>query len=487
MPTSVLISGAGPVGLTMAVELARYQVPIRIIDKATARTDKSKALAVWSRTLELLDGSGCARDLIQAGLKTRAVVIMSGTKTIARVALDELDSPFPFVLMAPQSETERVLEERLASLGVAVERNVEFIDLEQSDRGVRCKVRRPDGEIEVVESDWLIGCDGAHSPIRHQLGMPFEGETVPGNFVLADVHVSGLEVPDAEFPIFWHRSGMVGFFPIARDRYRVIADVGIGEKQEPTLEDVQVIVDQRGSGGIKLTDCIWIASFGVNERKVKEFRKGRTFLAGDAAHIHSPAGGQGMNTGMQDAFNLAWKLAMVVNGDAKADRLLDSYDVERSDNAAQVLKDSGRMLRIGTMQNVAGQAVRDFLVHQLVGLSFVEHAAAERLSELTVGYAQSPLNGGAAKGATFAKPGQRMPIDAQYGGGSSPRFVVFANDRNQAGPTLKRYSNLVEETIRGPSGGEGICLVRPDGYVAMTAHDGEWDQVDTYLDRLTTT
>ncbi|WP_160003880.1 FAD-dependent monooxygenase [Rhizobium sp. 18055] len=487
MPTSVLIAGAGPVGLTMAVELARFQVPVRIIDKTAARTDKSKALAVWSRTLELLDRSGCAQTLIAAGRKTRAVDIMDGKKTIARVAFDELDSPFRFVLMVPQSETERVLEEQLASYGVQVERNVEFSGFSEVGSGVSCNVKHSDGRTEVIDADWLVGCDGAHSPIRHQLGMSFDGETVPGNFVLADVHVAGLQIPEDEFPIFWHRSGIVAFFPIAKDRYRVIADVGAGSSADPTLADVQNIVDQRGPGDVVLSDCIWIAPFTVNERKVKDFRKGRVFLAGDAAHIHSPAGGQGMNTGMQDAFNLAWKLAMVIKNDASCDLLLDSYSVERSANAAQVLKDSGRMLRVGTMQNATGQVVRNFLMHQLFGLSFAKHIAAERLSELTVGYDESPLNGTVAKGIGFPEPGHRIGGSDNYGEGDSPQFAIIAKDNGDVRDRIKRNPGFVEGAIRTSPASKGICLVRPDGYVAMTASAEGWDDVDRYLDQMATT
>ncbi|KRB60646.1 hypothetical protein ASE04_23865 [Rhizobium sp. Root708] len=479
MPTSVLISGAGPVGLTLALELSRFGVPRRTIDKSASRTDKSKALAVWSRSLELLDRSGAASALIEAGRKMHAVKIMSGRKTIVRVSFDGLASPFPFVLMIPQSETERVLEEKLEALGG----NVEFVDLVDDGKTVTSTVVHPDGRKELIVSDWLAGCDGAHSPIRHQLGMPFEGDTVPGTFLLADVHVSGFDMQEDEFPIFWHKSGIVAFFPIATGRYRVIADMGAEPQRGLTLEDVQAIVDQRGPGGLVVSDCVWLAPFTINERKVRDFRAGRVFLAGDAAHIQSPAGGQGMNTGIQDAVNLAWKLAMVIKDRADPELLLDSYSIERSANATQVLKDSGRMLRVGMMQNVAGQAMRDFLIRKLFGLSFVNHRAADRLSELAVAYDQSPLNGPEMKGLGFPSPGHRMAGFGTFGSNGA-RFSLIAADPADVAVRLKDYMHLIDGDIRSPSALDGMCLVRPDGYVALTTHRDGWEDLTAFLGRV---
>lgn len=484
MSASFLICGAGPVGLVMALELASFGISVRIVDKNNARTDKSKALAVWSRTLEQLERSGSASALVDAGRKTRAARIMSAGDTIARIAFDELDSPFPFVLMVPQSETERVLEERLASLGVRVERNVELVDFIDTGPTVSCRLLTADGAEEEAVVNWLIGCDGAHSTVRHKLGFEFDGETVPGKFVLADVHVDGLQIPEDEFPIFWHRRGIVAFFPIGPRRFRVIADLGAEGADGPTLELVQSIVDQRGPGGLTLSDAVWIAPFTINERKVKDFRAGRVFLAGDSAHVHSPAGGQGMNTGIQDAVNLAWKLALACEGKVDAELLLESYSVERSANAAQVLKDSGRMLRVGTMPNAAAQIVRNFLIHSLFGLSAVKHLAAEQLSELSVHYAESPLNGVAAARLSFPHPGHRLLVEARFQAALAPRFTLIASDEVEARARLRDHMHLIGDDIRDPQGMSGICVVRPDGYVAMTAANGGWADVSAYFDRI---
>ncbi|MBX3439376.1 MAG: FAD-dependent monooxygenase, partial [Planctomycetaceae bacterium] len=374
----VLIVGAGPVGLTMAVELTRYGVPVRIIDKTASRTDKSKALAVWSRTLELLERSRCADAFVAAGLKASAVNIFSGSEAVATVSFGDLDTPYSFALMLPQSETERLLEQQLESLGNRVERRVELTGFNEGGATVLGTLRHADGSEESVEAEWLIGCDGAHSSVRHLLGLEFLGDTLPSEFILADVHATGLTAPDDTLAAFWHHEGAVIFFPIAPGRYRVIADVGHEPRHDPTLAEVQSILDRRGPGGVTLSDPIWLAGFGINERMVKQYRHGRVFLAGDAAHIHSPAGGQGMNTGMQDAFNLAWKLALVVEGVAPPD-LLDSYSAERSPIAKHVLSQTGRLTRVATAQNEIVQTVRNFIAHHAFGLSAVRHAAAASL------------------------------------------------------------------------------------------------------------
>jgi 2-polyprenyl-6-methoxyphenol hydroxylase-like FAD-dependent oxidoreductase len=484
MKKPVLVAGAGPVGLTLAAELARYKIPVRIIDKAPARTDKSKALGVWARTLELLDRAGCTEAFISAGLKATSVSISKGAEILARVGLDGIDSDFKFLLLIPQSESERLLEEHLHSLGGKVERNVELTGFSDLGEAVSCTVRHPDGGFETLEASWLIGCDGAHSMVRHALGMRFEGDTLPAHFVLADIHVSGLELPPAELAMFWHPDGVVVFFPIAAGRYRIIADVGCEPQHDPGLDEVQAIVDRRCPAWIVLTDPIWLAGFGVNERKVRDYRCGRVFVAGDAAHVHSPAGGQGMNTGMQDAFNLAWKLALVVQGDAGTN-ILDSYSVERSAVAKQILADSGRMTQVAMVKNHLGQNLRNFVAHRLLGFSTVQHAMADRLSEITIGYPESPLNAGSARAAHGPAPGARMIGEEPFGAGETPRFALIAKESAKAQALMQNFSRLLEPALRTPTE-PGIWLVRPDGYVAAVAHEDDWKVIATCLSKIKT-
>ncbi len=485
MIPKVLIVGAGPVGLTMAAELARYGVPVRIVDKAAQRTDKSKALVLWSRTLELLDRSGCSAAFVAAGHKVTAANMIAGDKTIGHVGLSGVASPYPFALMLPQSETERLLDEHLAKLGVAVERQVEAIGFTQTQTGVTTILRRPDGAEEKVETEWLIGCDGAHSMVRHGLGLGFEGDTLQSDWILADLHIAGFTIPDSELAIYFHADGVLATFPISPGRYRIIADIGVSKgahPDDPSLAEVQSVVDRRGPAGLKLSDPIWLSAFRINERKVKDYRSGPVFVAGDAAHVHSPAGGQGMNTGMQDAMNLAWKLALASESSPAAERLLASYSPERSAVGAEVLKQAGRLTAIAVLHNPAAQAVRDFVGGLLLGLAPVRRAMAETLTEIAIGYPKSPLNG--PHGAGGPAPGERVPPVAgqtPVGAGDRPRFALFA----AAGPATDRliaeHADLLEPAPRSPLEPGGLWLVRPDGYVAASAKAGDEAGLGSYL------
>jgi 2-polyprenyl-6-methoxyphenol hydroxylase-like FAD-dependent oxidoreductase len=479
MNADVFIVGAGPVGMTVASELARYGVSVRIVDKAPQRTDKSKALVVWSRTLELLDrGPGGAAAFIDAGHKALAVnIVANDGQLIARVTMDSVKSPYPCGLMLPQSETERLLEERLLGLGVTVERQVEVLGYKNTDAGVEATLRHADGEEEIVSAKWLLGCDGAHSVVRHILGVPFAGETMNSDWMLADIHMSGYPFPDTEASVYWHKDGAFVIFPISPGRYRVIADLPpttAAVAPEPTLEQVQAIMDRRGPGGLKAFDPIWLAGFRIKGRKVTNYRSGRVFLLGDAAHVHSPAGGQGMNTGMQDAFNLAWKLALVIRG-ACGEPLLDSYSPERSGVGDQVLKAAEQLTVVGTLKNPALQSIRNLAGHFAFGLPPVQHAFADSMTEVAIGYPDSPLNGPGLHGGSGPKPGERVaPTSGQLpvGSGQEPLFALFAEQNEATANLLQRCKGLLDPDVRPPFSQNGIWLIRPDGYVACSAKDG---------------
>jgi 2-polyprenyl-6-methoxyphenol hydroxylase-like FAD-dependent oxidoreductase len=487
MATDTLIVGAGPVGLTMAIELARYGVGVRIIDKAPERTDKSKALVIWSRPLELLERSGCSTLLVDAGYKVNTVNVSAGKKVIARFTLEGLATKYPFGLMIPQSETERVLDEFLNTLGVRVERAVELTRLTASHDKVASVLRHADGSEETFETAWLIGCDGAHSAVRHQLGMEFSGQTLSTDWILADVHLENTP-RTPEVNVVWHSDGVLATFPISDNRYRVIADVGIADENsarrpEPTLSDVQAVLDKRLPGGVRAMNPLWLSSFRINERKVKDYRAGRVFLAGDAAHVHSPAGGQGMNTGMQDACNLAWKLALVVH-QAASESLLDSYSAERSPIAEQVLKATGRITSLTTLKGEVAQFLRNHTAAFLLGLAPVRKFAANAASEISIAYPHGPLN--APHAQTDPLPGTRAPIRATetpVGAGDRPRFVLCAEADGMPSDFLERHTNLLEPVLREPYHAGGLWLVRPDGYVALAAKGGDWNAVTAYLNR----
>jgi 2-polyprenyl-6-methoxyphenol hydroxylase-like FAD-dependent oxidoreductase len=486
MKPQVLVAGAGPVGLTMAAELARYGVAVRIVDKASARTDKSKALVLWSRTLELLDRAGCASGFVAAGQKTTGVNIVAGNKLLGHVSVDTVQSLYPFALMLPQSETERLLEEHLNRLGVTVEREVELVSFTSNAGGVSSVLRNASGQQETLATDWLVGCDGAHSTVRHGLGLTFAGETLQSDWVLADIHVRGYPFPETELGIYWHAEGVLVFFPISPGRFRVIADIGRSDGHppaNPTLEQVQGVIDRRGPGGIVVSDPIWLSAFRINERKVEDYRAGRVFVAGDAAHVHSPAGGQGMNTGMQDAFNLSWKLALVCRG-VCPDRLLDSYSVERSAVGEDVLKAAGRMTAVAVMRNHTAQTVRNLIGRLLLGLAPFRNAMIDTLTEVSIGYKHSPLNGPAAHGIAGPAPGERVaPLAGQMpvGSGDAPRFVLFAETSDATADLVAKFGDLLDPVIRPPLDPNGIWLVRPDGYAACVAAKGDVAVISDYL------
>ena len=486
MQTQVMIVGAGPVGLTLACELARYGVQVRIVDKAAQRTDKSKALVLWSRSLELMDRGIGTRRFLESGFNVQAVNFISGEKLVGHVDMNAVDSPYPYAMMIPQSETERLLEARLQELGVTVERSVEATAITAESGGTCVTLKGPDGRQEEVSADWLVGCDGAHSIVRHALGASFDGETNESDWMLGDVHMTGYPFPDTEASVYWHRDGAFIIFPITPGRYRVIADLpasGAAAPPTPTLDKVQAIIDRRGPGNLKAFDPIWLTGFRINGRKVSKYRWGRAFLAGDAAHIHSPAGGQGMNTGMQDAFNLAWKLALVVHGTCR-EALLDSYSPERSYVGDQVLKSAGALTTVGTLRNPVAQTIRDMVGHLMLGLTSVQHAFADNMTMVTVGYPDSPLNGPSLHGAA-PKPGHRLPPVAGQiapGSGARPKFALLAKPSPAVAALVEQFGELVDAKPGAPPGDSGIWVIRPDGYVACASGDAK--AVGNYLRQL---
>ncbi|MBN9524262.1 FAD-dependent monooxygenase [bacterium] len=409
----VLVVGGGPVGLMTAATLHHHGIACRIVDKAPQATDKSKALVLWPRTLEHLATLGVADDFMPFGLLARGAEMWAGRTRLVQARFELPGTPFPHPLMIPQSDTERILTEHLARNGVPVERSTELVRLADRGDAVEAVLRQPDGTEEVVRCDWLLGCDGAHSTVRKQAGVEFVGDFEPNDWMLIDCLIDGPLGAD-KISVFWHRLGVVVFFPFAPSRFRMVADLGraagTAHPPTPTLAEAQGLADARGPGGLTLRDPVWLAGFRIHERKVADYRKGRCFLAGDAAHIHSPAGGQGMNTGMQDAFNLAWKLAQVIRGRA-APELLDTYTPEREAVGRLVLKRAGMMTRMATMRNPVAQFFRNRLLGVLGRVTPFPRVLASNLSQLTINYPNSPLNA-ADPGPGFAggvPPGDRVP------------------------------------------------------------------------------
>lgn len=417
----VLICGAGPVGLMMAQELCRYGLEVRLVEKEAEPSDKSRALVLWSRSLEVFARSD--EKLVQAalaiGLQVHGSNIWADGKRLAHLDLDEIASPYRYALMIPQNETERLLTECLERRGGRSERPLELVSFTPNPVSVESIVRHPDGTNETVVSDWLIGCDGAHSTVRHLLGIPFTGQAEPSDWLLGDLVVHG-PVPQDEVSIYWSQHGVLALFPIGgQGRMRLVADRGVTEgasrPTNPTLEELQLLCNARGPGEVRLSDPLWLSGFRVHERMVEGYRHGRVLLAGDAAHIHSPAGGQGMNTGLQDAFNLAWKLALVQQGLA-ADSLVDSYAQERHAVGQYVLKNAEALTRAATLRHPVAQYLRNKLAAFLTSQEIVQHRLAAQMGELDINYRNSPLSKEHRKDLTVfsplnagVRPGDRVP------------------------------------------------------------------------------
>lgn len=482
----VLIVGAGPVGLTLACELARYRIGVRLIDRAPRATQTSKALVVWSRTLELMDRMGCTEAFLAAGLRARGATLRAGGRVLGGPDFYDIASPYAFGLMIPQRDTERLLAEHLGSFGVTVEREVELLAFAQTPDGVEARLSHADGRQESVTTPFLLGCDGAHSAVRHGLGLAFRGSAQGDEWLLADICLAGDGAPPSDaIAVYLHRDGPFVIFPIPGGRARVVATIGRADgrpKPDPTLAEVQALVSARTGTGIQVSDPVWLSRFRIHERKVSEYGRGRVFLAGDAAHIHSPAGGQGMNTGMQDAVNLAWRLALVLRGEA-VPTLLDSYSPERNAVGETVLRNAGRLTALATLANPAAQAVRNRALRWLLGLHAVRRRMAATMSEIEIGYPGSPLSVGAGAGRRWRPEDSDGPPP---GAGADPRFVLYAADAEGGAALAARYPGLVQPVPRrNPMPGR-LHLVRPDGYVGFAAGAADAEAAEHYLKEIAT-
>jgi 2-polyprenyl-6-methoxyphenol hydroxylase-like FAD-dependent oxidoreductase len=287
------------------------------------------------------------------GFRPEAIRVCSGRTTLLRIPSGQgVESRQPAVLVLPQSTTERILADRLAELGHEVERPCEFVGCEPGADGVAVAVRAGDGSIRELRCEFLVGCDGAHSAVRHSLGLKFSGRTRPETFILCDAELSGPGMLPPEIHLFLSGSGPLPMLPIRERLWRIIgtrsSDAGTAP---PTIEEIQECVDARGPGGLTCTSPVWLSAFRINERCVDRFRVGRVLLAGDAAHIHSPAGGQGMNTGLQDVANLGWKLAAILRGGAEMEPVLESYTLERAPAAAKVIAEASARTRLALLSS----------------------------------------------------------------------------------------------------------------------------------------
>jgi 2-polyprenyl-6-methoxyphenol hydroxylase-like FAD-dependent oxidoreductase len=457
--TDVLIVGAGPVGLFLANECARRGLRWRLVEARSTQSEHSKALAVFPRTLEVFDMSGLAQPFLDAANRVTWVAVASHDRELARLRFAPENTPYSFVAMVPQDVTERLLAQALVRRGGVIEYDTRCVAAEQHDDHVSVTVER-NGQPLTLTASYVVGCDGAHSTIRHQLDLPFEGGAYDASYMLADIETNDA-LPGDEMQLCPSALGPVAIFPMSATRRRVVAMIETTPTEDaPTLETVRQVL-QRAPAALDARAVRWSTYFRIHHRQVEQMRVGRMFIAGDAAHIHSPFGGQGMNTGLQDVWNLVWKLDLAVRGHGN-EHLLDSYSTERRPVIKQVIDLTHFMTRAMGAPSKLAQAIRDMAIPVVWHLPPFQHFFVQRLSELGITYSGSPIVDGG---------GQRYFDDSLRGGhGIGSRFLALAgDDALQAAKQIAgSFPDLVDvRSVKQP----GITLVRPDGYIATTSLD----------------
>jgi 2-polyprenyl-6-methoxyphenol hydroxylase-like FAD-dependent oxidoreductase len=484
----VLVVGAGPTGLTLAAHLLARGVRARLIDKDPGTPRLSRAIAIQPRTLETLDMMGIADRFLDLGHRVRAVNVYADGRRRVGIDMAYSGSSYPFQLHLPQHRTEALLRERIGELGGAVEAGRELIDLGDDGDVVTAVVRDPSGCEHEVSASFVVGCDGAHSRVRHLLDVPFLGQPYPWDWLLADAQVEWTGRPD-EVHVFARPDGLpLACIPITEHLWRLsLPTTGDRGGRPPTLEEVQALVDARGPAGMLVSNPEALTSFRCQIRSSSVHRRGRVLLAGDAVHIHSPAGGQGMNTGMLDATNLGWKLAGVVTGQAP-DRLLDTYGPERGPVAEQVLTFTQAMVAFATAGRSLRRTVRNAALPAF-RLPPVQRRLAGRMSQVAVRYPSSHVNPpGRLHG--LPKPGDRMPDVAVIAtDGPSTlhaalrpgRHVLVVSDQAADDLDLDQCREIAEIVTARLGHHRGVALVRPDGYLAAVGTADDCASVHAYL------
>ena len=369
--TDVLIAGAGPVGLTLGAALTQRGLGNVLIDRQPAGANTSRAAVIHARTLEALDELKVTGEMVERGVVVPRFTVRDGDRALLTVDFSDLPTPYPYTLMLPQSETELILSDRLRRLGGSVRRPAELVGLRPDDDGVTATLR--DGE--TIRARYLVGADGMHSTVRELSGIGFTGKAYAESFVLADVRMDW-PLPDDEVTLHFSPAGLVVVAALPGGRHRIVATLDEAP-EHPTAADVQAILDARGPRRepARVREVVWSSRFRVHHRLAEHYRSGRVFLAGDAAHVHSPAGGQGMNTGIQDAIELAAVLAG--GGD------LDRYETVRRPIAAGVVALTDRMTRVATLRSRPLIAIRNTVLPIVGGVPAVRRGLAMNLSELS--------------------------------------------------------------------------------------------------------
>jgi 2-polyprenyl-6-methoxyphenol hydroxylase-like FAD-dependent oxidoreductase len=505
--TQVLIIGAGPTGLVLALWLNRLGVRVRIIDKVAEAGTTSRALAVHARTLEFYRCLSMADEVVRNGVLLKGVNLWARGRRTGRVGFGEMGeglSPFPYVIIYPQDVHERMLIERLKAVGVTVERPTELVDFRDDGRGVTARLRHADGADETCRADYLAGCDGARSTVRETLGVGFAGSTYAHLFYVADVEADG-PIMNRELNLALDTSEFLAVFPLIRPenaRFIGTARIGgaTGMHEDMTWDDVGH--DVLAQLEVNVERVNWFSTYRVHHRVAGQFRKGRAFLLGDAAHIHSPVGGQGMNTGIGDAVNLSWKLASALRTEAagaadKAAKLLDTYEPERIAFAKRLVATTDRaftfITRTGSLARLIRVNVVPRLLPRVFALKSVRRALFRAISQIAVKYRESWLSEGIA-GKVHG--GDRLPW-VSVGDAGEDNFRPLADLNWQVHVYGKAVPALVEQ-CRGhgvplhvfewsqPAARAGlrrnaVYVVRPDGYVGLAQERADVRQLGAYL------
>ena len=504
MPEPVLIVGAGPTGLTAALELSRFGIHVRLVEKRTKPADTSRAIGVQARTLELLAQRGLADELIAVGNKARRGSIYGGGKQIIDLDLSQIPSRYNFILLVSQVETERVLREAVQRQGVTIEWGVELVGIAQdahfpATKPVQAVLRHADGRLETTDAAYLISAEGAHSLVRTTLDLGFEGHTFVEEYALGDLHIEG-DPADSEAHIFGSDHGLLAIFPLGGDHFRLIVSNTPGDtnpETPPTLDELQTAYNQRSHIPARLRDLTWSSWFRINSRIVQHLQHGRLWLGGDSAHIHSPAGGQGMNTGIQDMINLCWKLAFVMQGQASPS-LLDTYEQDRMPVMRNVLSNTEHLTQMIGSENPVVRMLFNHLGPWIGNVGIVQANAAATMSQIAINYRVSPLSKQWGSDASL-HAGDRMPdlaVRVLGNDGESrrdttihpqldpSRFVLLISQPEESAalraavapwaelitsveidpPTDPKFAILFQQAFGSNS---GAFLVRPDGYLGL--------------------
>ena len=510
MQTDILIVGAGPTGLALACQLIRYGVDFVMIDKKETTTPYSKAIGVQARTLEIYEQVGLADKLVNMGIKAGFARMFAGGKVRGEIDFQGLGkgmSPYPYLLLVEQGMHEKMLYEFITSHGKAVRWKNELSSFTQDSSHVTAIVAS-NGETETIDARFLIGCDGAKSPVRHSLDLRFEGSTFERMFYVADVRLDWKFGHDA-LQVFLMRSSLLAFFPMVGEKqYRIVGtfpeefskdegDVLYEEIEEQIKKDTDVELD--------ITKVNWFSTYKVHTRHVNKFGKGRCFVAGDAAHIHTPAGAQGMNTGIQDGYNLAWKLAYVLKHGAD-EKLLSTYNEERLPNAIDLVRTTDRFFNLVASPNPFLVFFRICIFPYVANILFrfdaVKRFVFPRIAQIAINYRESSI--AKTQGNFSVKAGDRMPwfeMDGKsiYDFLHKPLFhlVVFSDGKTEARQLLdqltQEWTDKIDShffplapNISAKFGNSGpfLVILRPDNYIGMISDDFSPETLRQYLARI---